>query len=141
MKINLKRINDDYLFKATNDRGHEIVMDNKTKEEGFVQGVSPMETLLMGLAGCSSIDIIYILKKQKLNPEVLKMEVEGFRKSDEVPALFHTITIVIYMEGNLPAEKVQRAADLSFEKYCSVSKTLEATASITHKVVLNGKPI
>jgi hypothetical protein len=39
MKINLKRINDDYLFKATNDRGHEIVMDNKTKEEGFVQGV------------------------------------------------------------------------------------------------------
>ena len=116
-------------------------MDNKTKEEGFVQGVSPMETLLMGLAGCSSIDIIYILKKQKLNPEVLKMEVEGFRKSDEVPALFHTIKIVIYMEGNLPAEKVQRAADLSFEKYCSVSKTLEATASITHKVVLNGKPI
>ena len=141
MKINLKRINDDYLFKATNDRGHEIVMDNKTKEEGFVQCVSPMETLLMGLAGCSSIDIIYILKMQKLNPEVLKMEVEGFRKSDEVPALFHTITIVIYIEGNLPAEKVQRAADLSFEKYCSVSKTLEATASITHKVVLNGKPI
>ena len=66
MKINLKRINDDYLFKATNDRGHEIVMDNKT-EEAFVQGVSPMETLLMGLAGCSSIDIVYILKKQKLN--------------------------------------------------------------------------
>ena len=97
MKINLKRINDDYLFKATNDRGHEIVMDDKTKEEGFVQGVSPMETLLMGLAGCSSIDIIYILKKQKLNPEVLKMEVEGFRKSDEVPALFHTIKIVIYI--------------------------------------------
>lgn len=140
MKINLKRINDDYLFKATNDRGHEIVMDNKT-EEAFVQGVSPMETLLMGLAGCSSIDIVYILKKQKLNPEVLKMEVEGFRKLDEVPALFHTITIVIYLEGNLPAEKVQRAADLSFEKYCSVSKTLEATASITHKVVLNGEPI
>ena len=141
MKINLKRINDDYLFKATNDRGHEIVMDNKTKDEGLVQGVSPMETLLMGLAGCSSIDIIYILKKQKLNPEVLKMEVEGLRKLDEVPALFHTITIVIYLEGNLPAEKVQRAADLSFEKYCSVSKTLEATASITHKVVLNGEPI
>lgn len=141
MKINLRRINDDYLFKATNDRGHEIVMDNKTKDEGLVQGVSPMETLLMGLAGCSSIDIIYILKKQKLNPEVLKMEVEGFRKSGEAPALFHTITIEIHIEGNLPAEKVQRAADLSFKKYCSVSKTLEATASITHKVILNGKPI
>ena len=141
MKINLRRINDDYLFKATNDRGHEIVMDNKTKDEGLVQGVSPMETLLMGLAGCSSIDIIYILKKQKLNPEVLKMEVKGFRKSGEAPALFHTITIEIYIEGNLPAEKVQRAAYLSFKKYCSVSKTLEATASITHKVVLNGKPI
>lgn len=141
MKINLERTNNDYLFKATNDNGHSILMDNKSKEEGVVQGVSPMETLLMGLAGCSSIDIISILNKQKLNPNVLKMEVEGFRKADAVPALFHTITIIIYLEGNLPPEKVKRAATLSFDKYCSVSKTLEPTASISHKIILNGTPL
>ncbi len=141
MKINLERTNDNYLFKATNDNGHSILMDNKSKEEGVVEGVSPMETLLMGLAGCSSIDIISILNKQKLNPKVLKMEVEGFRKAGEVPSLFHTITIVIYIEGDLPPEKVKRAAALSYDKYCSVSKTLETTASISHKIILNGTPI
>ncbi|MGA1030078.1 MAG: OsmC family protein [Flavobacteriaceae bacterium] len=141
MKINLERINDDYLFKATNDKGHEVVMDNKSKTEGEVQGVSPMETLLMGLAGCSSIDIVSILSKQKLNPKVLKMEIEGFREPGAVPALFHTITVVIYLEGNIPPEKAIRAAALSFEKYCSVSKTLEATAKISHKIILNGTPL
>ena len=67
MKVNLNRINQDYLFEVTNNNAHKVLLDNKSKIEGKVEGVSPMELLLMALAGCSSIDIITILKKQKIN--------------------------------------------------------------------------
>ena len=54
MKVNLNRINQDYLFEVTNNNGHKVLLDNKSKIEGKVEGVSPMELLLMALAGCSS---------------------------------------------------------------------------------------
>ncbi len=141
MQVSLERINEDYLFEVTNQNGMSVRLDNRSKTTGEVQGVSPMELLLMGVAGCSSIDIVAILNKQKINPKVLKMEVQGHRHEDEVPALFYQIDITIYLEGDFSAEKAKRAAQLSFDKYCSVSKTLEPTAQINHKVILNGKEI
>jgi putative redox protein len=137
MQVSLERINEDYLFEVTNQQGMSVRLDNRSKTTGEVQGVSPMELLLMGVAGCSSIDIVAILNKQKINPKVLKMEVQGHRHENEVPALFYQIDITIYLEGDLSAEKAKRAAQLSFDKYCSVSKTLEPTAKINHKVILN----
>jgi putative redox protein len=141
MEVSLERINDDYLFEVTNPNGHKVLLDNKSKTSGEVQGVSPMELLLMGVAGCSAIDIVAILNKQKINPKVLKMEVKGQRNTDQVPALFYQIDIIICLEGDFPAEKAKRAAQLSYDKYCSVSKTLEPTAEIYHKVILNGKEV
>lgn len=141
MQVSLERINEDYLFEVTNPNGMRVLLDNKSKTTGEVQGVSPMELLLMGVAGCSSIDIVAILNKQKINPKVLKMEVQGHRHEDEVPALFYQIDITIYLEGDFSAEKAKRAAQLSFDKYCSVSKTLEPTAKINHLVILNGKEV
>ena len=138
MNVSLERINDDYLFEVTNANGMSVRLDNKSKTTGEVQGVSPMELLLMGVAGCSSIDIVAILNKQKINPKVLKMEVHGHRHENEVPALFYQIDIDIYLEGDFSPEKAKRAAQLSFDKYCSVSKTLEPTAKINHKIILNG---
>ena len=141
MNVSLERINEDYLFEVTNSNGMSIRLDNKSKTTGEVQGVSPMELLLMGVAGCSSIDIVAILNKQKINPKVLKMDVKGHRHENDVPALFYQIDINIHLEGDFSAEKAKRAAQLSFDKYCSVSKTLESTAKIIHKVFLNGKEI
>ena len=138
MNVSLERINEDYLFEVTNSNGMSIHLDNKSKTTGQVQGISPMELLLMGVAGCSSIDIVAILNKQKINPKLLKMNVKGHRNENVVPALFHQIDIDIYLEGDFAPEKAKRAAELSFDKYCSVSKTLEPTAEITHKVFLNG---
>ena len=138
MNVSLERINEDYLFEVTNSNGMTIRLDNKSKTTGEVQGVSPMELLLMGVAGCSAIDIVAILNKQKINPKVLKMEVKGHRHEDEVPALFYKIDILIYLEGDFSTEKAKRAAQLSYDKYCSVSKTLEPTSEIFHKVILNG---
>ena len=86
MNVSLERINDDYLFEVTNAIGMSVRLDNKSKTTGEVQGISPMELLLMGVAGCSSIDIVAILNKQKINPKVLKMEVHGHRNENKVPA-------------------------------------------------------
>jgi putative redox protein len=141
MNVSLERINEDYLFEVTNANGMRVRLDNNSKTTGEVQGVSPMELLLMGVAGCSSIDIVAILNKQKINPKVLKMEVHGHRHKNEVPSLFYQIDIDIYLEGDFSPEKAKRAAQLSFDKYCSVSKTLEHTAKINRNVILNGKKV
>tara|TARA_B100000282_G_C31464269_1_gene368240 strand:+ start:45 stop:470 length:426 start_codon:yes stop_codon:yes gene_type:complete len=141
MNVSLERINKDYLFEVSNSDGKSVLLDNKSKSFGEIQGISPMELLLMGIAGCSSIDIIAILDKQKINPISLKMDVKGHRHENQVPALFYQIDINIYLEGSFSPEKAKRAARLSFEKYCSVSKTLESTAKINHKVYLNGTEV
>tara|TARA_B100000959_G_C14702520_1_gene509374 strand:+ start:284 stop:715 length:432 start_codon:yes stop_codon:yes gene_type:complete len=140
MKINLERINDKYLFEVTNKNGHKVHLDRKYSDDYDVQGASPMELLLMGVAGCSSIDIISILEKQKLHPKSYRMEVFGDRES--VPgSTFRKIHVELNIEGNIPADRIIRAAHLSFDKYCSVSKNLEKTSEIVHSIVLNGEKI
>ena len=141
MKVILNRVNQDYLFEVKNQNGHKVVLDNISKKEGKVAGVSPMELLLMGLAGCSSIDIIAILKKQKINPKDLRVEVEGQREPDQVPSLFHKIEVAVHIAGEIPPEKAKRAVSLSLEKYCSVAKTLEYSSQIFHSIFLNGNEI
>ena len=142
MEITLERVNTDYLFEAKNAQGHRVFLDNKSKKSGVVRGVSPMEVLLMGLAGCSSIDIIDILNKQKINPTSLKMKVLGNRDKDKVPSTFDSIDIEIFLDGeNITLEKAKRAAELSYQKYCSVSKMIDSVANINFNIILNGKRI
>lgn len=139
MKIHLKRLNTDYHFETKNQRGDIIHLDNNSV--AHPQGASPMELLLMGVAGCSSIDIVLILKKQQLELSNLEMEVEGFREDGAIPNVFKQIALRINLEGEIPENKVKRAVDLSLEKYCSVAKMLEKTADISYKIVLNGKEL
>lgn len=137
MKISLKRLNENYHFETKNERGDVVYLDNKS--EPNPQGASPMELLLMGIAGCSGIDIVMILKKQHIEPEDLQMEVEGFRVDGAVPNVFTGIKLNVYLKGDFSPEKAKRAVDLSIDKYCSVSKMLEKTAEITYDVYLNGE--
>ncbi len=141
MKVTLNRVNDNFHFQLKNERGHIVDVDNKSEFGGDDLGASPMELLLMGVAGCSSIDIITILKKQRQEITSFKAEVEGVRVPIEDAKPFKEITVVFYLEGKIDAEKALRAAELSFDKYCSVSKTLEPTATIHFKVVLNNTPL
>lgn len=137
MKINLKRLNDNYHFETKNERGDSVHLDNKS--EPNPQGASPMELLLMGIAGCSSIDIVMILRKQKIELDDLQMEVEGFRKDGAVPNVFTAIKLSVFLKGDFAEEKARRAVALSIEKYCSVAKMLEKTAEISYEVYLNGQ--
>ena len=128
-----------YHSKIENQNGNSIEIDNKS--DLSPKGVSPMELLLMGVAGCSSIDIISILKKQKQNFEDLIIDVVGDRENGELPALFKKIHADVRFIGNLDPQKAFRACELSFTKYCSVSKTLEATAEISFSVYVNGEKV
>ena len=139
MKVHLKRLNDNYHFKTRNERGHIVHIDNKSVENP--QGASPMELLLMGIAGCSSIDIVMILKKQHLELSDLQVEVEGFREHGAIPNVFKEIHLKVLLKGEVSSAKAKRAVSLSLEKYCSVAKMLEKTAEITYEIMLNGDPV
>ena len=138
MKIKLKNISGSHST-IENETGNSISIDNKSVDNP--KGVSPMELLLMGVAGCSSIDIISILNKQKQNFEDLIIDVEGDRENGKLPALFKKIHANVRFIGNLDPQKAFRACELSFTKYCSVSKTLEATAEISFSVYVNGEKV
>ena len=139
MKVHLNRINNDYLFEAKGASGIPVMIDNKTGDE--VKGSSPMELLLMGVGGCSAIDIISILKKQKLEIDSYNVEVEGDRKEVDGAKPFKAMTVNVYLEGDIPPKKALRAAKLSFEKYCSVSITMQEGVDITYKIFLNGEAL
>lgn len=136
MKITLKRLNDDYHMEASNETGNSIQMDGSPKIGGQNLGARPMEVVLMSLAGCSSIDVLSILKKMKQDVTDYNVEVTAERR-EEVPSIFTKIHIKFLVKGNdLDEDKVNRAAQLSAEKYCSVSKILEPTADVSWSVVI-----
>lgn len=130
-KITMDRIDDHVNFKATNTTGNTILMDGSESIGGKGNGVRPMETLLMGVAGCSSIDIVLILKKMKQELEDIKVEVSATKVKIADATEFDTIHVHYDLYGPLKESKVRKAIDMSLEKYCSVSKMLEAKSEIT----------
>jgi putative redox protein len=100
-----------------------------------------MESVLMAVAGCSGIDVVSILKKQRQEITGFKAEVEGERVLVEEAKPFKAIMVKFFLEGNIDPGKAQKAAQLSFEKYCSVSKTLEPNVEIGYEVFVNGEKI
>ena len=136
MKIELNRINDNYLFECTNSAGNKVILDNTSNPDA--KGVSPMETVLMAVAGCSGIDIISILKKQRQEISKFSAEVEGERIPVDDAKPFKKIKVKFILEGKIDPKKAQKSAQLSFEKYCSVSKTLEPNVEIKYEVFVNG---
>jgi len=137
MRVNIKRFDSDLGFEARNEAGKTLTMDAGPATGGHGQGFSPMQTVLAAIGGCSAIDIVLILKKQKQDIESFEMTVDGDREQGAVPSPFTAIHIVYHLKGKIDPEKAQRAADLSIEKYCSVSKMLEKSAKITYEVKIN----
>lgn len=117
-------------FVAAADSGHAVVMDADVDSGGNNTGSRPMELLLMGLGGCSGMDIISILRKKKQQVTGLEAQVSG-AMADEYPHKYTEITIEYIVRGKGVAEEaVKRAVQLSMDKYCSVKATLEGSARI-----------
>ena len=123
-KIELSRVKGDFGFEAKDEQGHVVRMDSSPESGGWDYGVRPMQMLLMGLAGCSAIDVITILKKQRQEVTDFKMHIEGVRQDVKDPSLWKEVTIVFQLVGTIDPDKAEKACSLSMEKYCSVSETL-----------------
>jgi putative redox protein len=118
-------------FVASADSGHAVVMDADADSGGNNTGSRPMELLLMGLGGCSGMDIISILRKKKQQVTGLEAHVSG-TMADEYPHKYTEVTIEYIVTGKaLSEEAVKRAVQLSMDKYCSVKATLEGSARVT----------
>lgn len=137
MKIQIKQLNTDFNLLATNEEGNTVVMDSAREFGGAGKGMRPMQLLLSALGGCSAIDVISILKKQKQQNISLEIEVEGIREKTGDYSLFRTITLHFKFTGTVEIEKAERAVSLSLEKYCSVAKTLEPTAEINYTISIS----
>lgn len=141
MHIDLHRVEAPFHFEARNDSGNTIHFDASPEIGGQNKGVRPMQSLLMALGGCSGIDVVSILQKQKQVLQDFRIAIDGNRQQGVEPSLFETIHMIYHLSGEIDPAKAKRAVDLSMEKYCSVAKTLEQTATITYEVRLNNQVI
>lgn len=136
--IELSRVQHDFGFEAKDAYGHTVQMDTSPDSGGHNFGVRPMQMLLMGLAGCSAIDVISILKKQRQEVRDYKMVVRGEREAGVTPSVWKDIHIEFHIYGDVDLDKAQRAVELSMDKYCSVSATLKlAGAKLSWDVLVH----
>jgi putative redox protein len=135
IRIEMNRVAGDYGFDAKDANGHIIGTDTSLEGGGQDHGARPMQMLLMALGGCSGIDVVMILKKQRQSVTGFKMDISGEREAGKEPSLWKTVHVVFDLQGDIDMAKAERACELSMEKYCSVAETLRrAGATITWEV-------
>ena len=123
---------DGLLMVGKSDSGHTITMDGPPESGGENLGVRPMEMLLLGVAGCTMIDVVTTLKKMRQDLSHCETKINAERATDH-PKVFTDIHIQFIVKGkDLDSKKVDKAITLSAEKYCSASIMLGEMATITH---------
>lgn len=132
MTLSLERINDAIHFRGTNG-SFEVPIASSDDQEGL----SPMEMTAMGVVGCSSIDILTILDKQKQEIDDFNAQIDAER-AEGAPRVFTDLHLHYNLTGNVEPDKVRRAIELSLDKYCSVSNMVDQTATITYAFTVNG---
>jgi putative redox protein len=131
----------DYGLTLTDVSGNSMMIDIPVDQGGTAKGMRPMQTVLAALIGCSSVDVVSILKKQKQEINSFRLEVDGNREEGKEPSLWQNVQLKFLVDGNLDPSKVYRAAELSVNKYCSVAETLrKAGTAISFTVLVNGEP-
>ncbi len=141
MEVVLNRLDQDFHFEATGSSPIPVHIDAAEGIGGHNAGARPMELLLMGLGGCTAIDVILILKKQRQIVEDFQIRVQGDREkiegTEKTP--FRQINIQFELTGQIDGNKALKAIQMSMDKYCSATAQLEPSASITHSLLLNGE--
>ncbi len=140
MQVELVRLDDAFHFEAKGASGVPVHIDAAEDIGGHNAGSRPMELLLMGLGGCTAIDVLLIMKKQRQVVEDLKISVSGEREKIEGTEMtpFRKINVHFKFKGNLSEDKAQKAIVMSMEKYCSATAQFSATAEITHSFEIEG---
>lgn len=131
MKARVKWV-EERTFVGQSGSGHQIVMGAAAGPEGKSPGPSPMELILLGASGCSAYDVVHILEKGREAIEHCSVELDADRAETD-PKVFTRIHMHFVVKGrSLSRDKVERAIQLSIEKYCSASAMLAKTATLTH---------
>lgn len=132
----------DFGFDISDADGHVVRMDIPVSQGGGGTGLRPMQSLLAALCGCSGVDIVRILRKQRQQMTSLEMQIDGTRGSGGDLALWEHIALQVRIGGVVEPAKARRAVALSIDAYCSVAETLRrAGATITWRVEVNGVPV
>jgi putative redox protein len=141
MEVVLNRLDQDFHFEAKGSSPIPVHIDAAEGIGGHNAGARPMELLLMGLGGCTAIDVILILKKQRQIIEDFQISVSGDREKIEgtEKSPFNQINIQFELKGQIDGNKALKAIQMSMDKYCSATAQLEPSATITHTLVLNGE--
>ena len=131
MKSKVKWL-DNMCFVGESASGHSVVMDGPPEFGGQNLGIRPMEMLILGLGGCSSFDVMMILNKSRQNVDHCEVELD-YDRASENPKVYTRIHMHFIVTGRgLNPARVEKAINLSAEKYCSASVMLAKTAEITH---------
>jgi putative redox protein len=141
MEVVLNRLDQDFHFEAKGSSPIPVHIDAAEGIGGHNAGARPMELLLMVLGGCTAIDVILILKKQRQIIEDFQIRVSGDREKIEgtEKSPFNQINIQFELKGQIDGNKALKAIQMSMDKYCSATAQLEPSATITHTLVLNGE--
>lgn len=135
MKGEVKLV-DGVRFQVTSGSGHSTFTDGPPEEGGKNLGMRPMEMVLLGMGGCTAFDVVQILRKRRHEPEVVEIEMEA-QRAEEVPKVFTAIHLKYRVKGaDIKEREVQRAIELSIEKYCSATRMLASTAQVTFEFEL-----
>lgn len=127
-------------MEAVDQNGHKVLMDSSVENGGHNNGVRPMQMLLMGLGGCSAIDVAMILKKQRQEMTGFRIEIDGEREAGKEPSIWEKVHVIFHIDGDIDPDKAARAVELSMTKYCSVAETLRrAGGDLTWETKVNGK--
>ena len=118
-------------FKGESLFGHEILTDAALASGGEESGYKPSELVLFALAGCTGMDVIRILEKQKQDVTAFEIEVTGHHDEQSFPRPFHTLEVKFRVHGNnIDRDKLARAIELSEEKYCIVGQTIKNAGKV-----------
>lgn len=124
-------------FTGSADSGFSLPIGSRPEVGGDDDGFRPMELLLIGLAGCTALDVISILQKKRQDVTAFDVKVHAER-ADEHPRVFTQITLEYILTGrNIERKAVERAVELSSTRYCSAQAMLDKTATINHRIIIH----
>ena len=137
MKIVVQRTPDGGHAIAQDEAGNAVTMYLPDVAGGAGTGIRPMQMLVMGVGGCTAVDVLMILRKQRQEVTDFRIEIDAQREPDKEPSLWQTVHLVYYFKGTVTLVKAQKAIDMSIQKYCSASETLRiAGANITWEAII-----
>ena len=137
MKFTVQLTPDGAQTIAIDESGNSVAMYLPDVAGGAGKGIRPMQMLIMGVGGCTAVDVLMILKKQRQTVTGFRIEIDAGRQKGKEPSLWEKVHLKYFFEGTVSLEKAQKAIEMSIKTYCSASETLRiAGADITWEAVI-----